>query len=769
MLQAPLSKLFSAQQGALAMDTKLGVYICGGCSIAESIDLAGLAKLGEKEVKAAICRRSPFLCGREGVETIRKDLADRAVNLVLIAACSPRVKTEVFAFDSQFPVERVNLREHVAWCFPPKDEDTQMAAEDYLRMGAAKIRKMEPPDTLSDPVSKKLLVVGGGLSGLTAALESAEAGYQVVLVEKQEQLGGFVAKLKERFPSEAPYTKVVSNGIAEKIQAVSYHPGIHVFTSARIAGIEGQPGMFDATIESNGSNSSVRVGAIIMATGWKPYDAQNLAHLGYGLSPDVITNVEFEERTANGPVIRPSTGKPAQSVLFIQCAGSRDKNYLPYCSSVCCMASLKQAAFIRKQNPDAKIYIVYKDMRTPGQYESFYRTVQNDPLIFLTKGLVVSVNIIPPNDLVVRLADTPLGEDMTMGADLVVLATGMVPNSADGEAIRALKDAEIQLAKGESETQKAEAAQKIEALKCHRNSEILNLVYRQGPDLPVLRNGFPDSHFVCFPYETRRTGIYAAGAVHMPMDSSHAVEDAMGAAMKSIQCVELAASGLAVHPRAGDMSYPSFFLQRCTQCKRCTEECPFGTLDEDEKGTPKPNPYRCRRCGICMGACPERIVSFNNYSVDMIASMIKAIEIPEEDEEKPRVLVFMCENDAYPALDIAGLRRLRYDSSVRVIPLRCLGSMNIVWIADALSRGIDGVMLIGCKYGDEYQCHFVKGSELADRRLENVKETLQRLKLESERLQLIQLAINESGKLPSLINGFVEKLREIGPNPYKGM
>jgi len=252
------------------------------------------------------------------------------------------------------------------------------------------------------------------------------------------------------------------------------------------------------------------------------------------------------------------------------------------------------------------------------------------------------------------------------------------------------------------------------------------------------------------------------------MDSAHAEDDALGAAMKAIQSVEMATRGETVHPRAGDLSYPSFFLQRCTQCKRCTEECPFGSLDEDEKGTPLFNPYRCRRCGICLGACPERIISFQNYSVDMIASMIKSIEVPDEFEEKPRVVAFMCENDAYPALDIAGFNRVQYDPSVRVIPLRCLGSLNIVWIADALSRGIDGVMLIGCKYGDDYQCHFATGSELADRRLENVKETLERLQLERERLQLTQLAINEYDKLPALINDFVEKMREIGPNPYKG-
>ena len=169
-----------------------------------------------------------------------------------------------------------------------------------------------------------------------------------------------------------------------------------------------------------------------------------------------------------------------------------------------------------------------------------------------------------------------------------------------------------------------------------------------------------------------------------------------------------------------------------------------------------------------MGACPERIISFKNYSVDMIAGMIKAIQVPEEDEGKPRALLFMCENDAYPALDLAGMNHVTYDPNVRVIPLRCLGSLNIVWIADALSRGIDGVMLMGCKYGEDYQCHFAKGSEIANRRLENVKETLQRLQLEPERIEVWQFSIDEYGKLPQMIDKFMNRIRELGPNPYKG-
>jgi quinone-modifying oxidoreductase subunit QmoB len=642
-----------------------------------------------------------------------------------------------------------------------------MLAEDCLRMGMVKAQKMEPLEPLAETISRKLLIVGGGITGITVALEAAEAGYEVLL-EKQARLGGFVATLKKRFPTAPPYTELMKDGIASTVEAATYHPKIQVLRSATIVRIEGQPGMFDVLLRNGAGECAVRDGAIVMATGWKPYDATRLAHLGYGLSPDVITNVELEGMAAQGLVMRPSDGRPVESVLFIQCAGSRDKEQLPYCSAVCCMATMKHAVYIREQNPNAQVYIVYKDIRTPGQYERFYAAVQNHPLNFLTQGEVTAVEKTARGKLAVTVKNTLLGETLVLHVDLVVLATGMVANSADGEAIRALEDAERVVVKGESEGQRAEAARKVEELGKHKDTAILNLTYRQGPDLPVLRNRFPDSHFVCFPYETRRTGIYTAGALRAPMDSAHAREDALGAALKAIQSIEMASRGQALHPRAGDLSVLNFFLQRCTQGKRCTEECPFGALDEDAKRTPKLNLYRCRRCGICMGACPERIGSFRNYSVDLIASMIKAIEVPEEEEEKPRVLAFVCENDAYPALDIVGFRRLQYDSSVRVIPLRCLGSLIIVWIADALSRRIDGVMLIGCKYGDNYQCHFIRGSELAQRRLENVKETLQRLQLEPERLQLTQLSVNECDKLPALINGFVDRIRELDPNPYKG-
>ncbi len=747
------------------MDKKTAVYICRGCEIGESLDIEELCELATGDCEADLCRDHECLCGDAGLELIKGDIREGA-NALVVAACSPRFKTDEFAFD-ECVSERVNLREFVVWSHEPNDEDTQMLAADYLRIGIARAKRTEIPEPFDEDIDKTILVVGGGVTGMAAAVEAAGAGYDVVLVEKEPQLGGFAGKCGWRFPLNPPYRELEPVDLSGRIAEVQGNERITVHTGTTIEEIKGQPGQFDVSVKANGSGSEFRVGAIVQATGWKPYDASRLGHLGYGSSPDVITNVEMEELIAAGAITRPSDGKPARRIAFIQCAGSRDENHLPYCSAVCCRVTIKQAMVARKFDSEAEAYVLYKDIRAPGQYEEFYQTAQDDPGIFFTKAEVVGVEK-AGDSLQVEAENTLLGERIRIEADLVVLATGLVPAAADGEGIRQLTDAKAIIEKGEAGAQLEAAKVTFEELKHLDGTEILNLDYRQGPDLPVLKYEFPDSHFICFPYETRRTGIYAAGCVRAPNASLVCMEDGAGAALKAVQSVELASQGTAVHPRWGDMSYPDFFMQRCTQCKRCTEECPFGTLNEDEKGTPLLNTTRCRRCGICLGCCPERIISFKDYSVEIISQMIKSVDIPDEFEEKPRLLGLLCENDAYPALDVAGLKRIQHSAFIRFIPVRCLGSINTVWVADALSRGFDGILLVGCKSGDDYQCHFIRGSELMSTRSDNIREKLKQLALEEERVRLEQLAISDFDKLPQIINEFAEQIDEIGLNPFKG-
>ncbi|MEK7231698.1 MAG: FAD-dependent oxidoreductase [Pseudomonadota bacterium] len=755
-------------------DMKTAAYICKGCGIGERVNAAQMAGIAAKEGKMQLVREHEFLCNAAGVQMIRDDIEKEAVTHVMIAACSRRAKTEAFQFPTA-AVARANIREGVIWSqpdTPEAKETTQEMADDYVRMGCAEVKKMQlPAGNPSVGHNKRILVVGGGISGMTAALEAAKTGYDVVLVEKEKQLGGWAAKLHKRVAYREPYRDPADTGVDQMIAAVNTERCIKVYLNSTVTATSGSPGQFSVQVATeSGSTATEEVGAIVQASGFSLYDANKLTEFSYGKSSNIVDQAGLEklarEASAKGePIKRPSDGGEVRSVAFVQCAGQRDSTgtHLPYCSGFCCNASIKQAMYFKDANPDVNTVVIYTDLRTPGNGEDFYRSAQTKGVTF-TKGRVSSVEP-TGNASTVRFHDLILNEDTAMtDVDIVVLATGQVPNS--GVDIDAKLNAEIAAAAGNNAP--LEAYNKSQAEGAVKPISILNLTYRQGPDVPQLKHGFADSHFICFPYETRRTGIYAAGPVRRPMDIAQAEEDATGATLKAIQAVENAEHGRAAHPRSGDLSFPIVRLEGCTQCKRCTVECPFGAIDEDEKRYPVFNESRCRRCGTCMGACPVRVISFENYSVDTVGAQIKAVDVPDEFSEKPRILILACENDAYPALDMAGMQRKVYSAFVRTIPVRCLGSVNTIWITDAINAGYDGVMLMGCKHGDDYQCHFVKGSELAAYRMSKIDDTLKQMAIETERVATYEVAITDIARVPQLINDYARVIGKIGMSPMKG-
>jgi quinone-modifying oxidoreductase subunit QmoB len=762
------------------MAEKIGVYI-DESSVAPLLSAEELAAYVREKCGGAcpIVKAHKRLSSPDGVAMIKADVDAGEIDAVLICGTSPRVDWDVFTFGDKVLVDRVNLREFVTLSYKNPDGSPVVAGgpipgellslvQDYLRMGVVKLQKMSKPNPELPETNKTILVLGGGFTGLNAALAAAGAGAEVVIVEKSDKLGGRAAGLYKTFPMNYPYLEATDTGIDRLIGLVTGNSKIKVRLNTALKLLAGAPAMYEATLASGGNEEKIPVGSVVLAAGWTPMETEALAPFGYGKLKNVVTSAEFEAMVKAGDIKRPSDGKAPGTVAFIvdvtklmeaataeavaeipaEEAKAAEKKegeeeapafnpiktpkHLAYSSELTSLVALKQANYVREKLPDAVAMIVYDNMMVPGINERYYRAAQDNPGIMLTKGTVTGVTE-EGTSLVVAAKDTLLGHEITLAADLVVLPTGLVPATALDPTI--------------------------------------NLLYRQGPAFPDLGlfDGFADSNYICFPYETRRTGIYAAGCVRQPMTMAQAREDAAGAALKAIQCVESASHGVAVHPRSGDLSYPVFNFVRCTQCKRCTEECPFGALDDDEKGTPKPNPTRCRRCGTCMGACPERVISFDNYNIDMIGSMIRECEIPPKIEEGgPRVLILACENDAYPALDMAAMRGKKWSPYVRIIPVRCLGSVNAIWVADAMSKGVDGVMLLGCKYGDDYQCHFVKGSEICTRRKENIAESLKRLGVEPERVEQYQVAIDEYDKVPDMIDQFMDMVLKIGPNPFKG-
>lgn len=747
----------------MADEILMGAYICKGCGIGDRLDCGQLESTATRDGKAKFAKSHDFLCSAEGVAMIQADIDAGDTNHLIIGACSRRAKVEAFDFKG-VTVSRANLREGVIWVRPDTDEakeTTQEMADDYIRMACAESKFLKIPQPSGEQaLNKNIMVVGGGITGMTAAIEASKAGYPAFIIEKSGQLGGVMGQLHRRIPTKAPYAEPEDTTVADLMAAVEADNKITVHLNSTVAKTAGAPGRFDVEVATeSGTSTNISIGAIVQASGMKQFDANILTEFAYGASDNVVTQLELEAmaKAANGGPIKRKDGKEVQSVVFVQCAGQRSdkEGHLPYCSGFCCSASIKQAMYFKDANPDVDTVIMYDDLRTPGAGgEDFYRSGQQKGVIF-TKS---SVSTIEANggDLTVNFKDVILDEEQSMPADLVVLATGQVPNS--GPNPYALDEAKL-LAEEAGEEMPTEVAVSVDS--------ILNLDYRQGTDLPHLKHGFTDSHFICFPYETRRTGIYSAGPVRRPMDSQQATIDGTGAAMKAILEVESAARGAAAHPRSGDLSFPTFRVEGCTQCKRCTVECPFGAINEDEKGYPTYNESRCRRCGTCMGACPVRVISFENYSVDSVGQQIKNVDMPDEFDEKPRILVLACENDAYPALDMAAQNKLDYSAFARVVPIRCLGSVNTIWLTDALNSGYDGIILMGCQKGDDYQCHFVKGSEIAHIRMSKIADTLQTLNLEEERVATYEVAITDVERTAELINDMAETVLNIGMSPFK--
>ncbi len=761
------------------MATKIGVYF-DQSAIGGGLDVEALVEGVESRWSdlALVVKAFPVLAAGSARDEIAADIKENELDGVLLCGSSPRVDWDLYQFDG-VQVERVSLREGCVLAYQnpdgsplsgdPEDEAPEllsMMARDYVNMGVIKLQKSNVPAPEHIESTRCILVLGGGWTGLSAAKAASDAGFAVTLVEKEVQLGGRALNFVKTIPLKAPYAEAHETGLEQKIAAVQADEKITVYTSASLKRLSGSPGCYTAALETSSGEQCVEVGAVVLATGWQPQDPSLLAPLGYGKSPRVVTAAEFEKLCKNGAcsakrvafILNTGLCTPAsdckdeaeapaevvtdkaaaapegdEEAAFVH-ADMENPRHLPYSNSVASLVALKQAGYVADSGPNAVAYILYKDMTVQGIHERFYKTAQDKPGVMLTKADVAGVDVLD-NDagLVVRADNTLLGGSIELAVDMVVLPTGMVPTTA--------------------------------------KEPIMQFEYRQGPAFPDLSlfDGFADSNYICFPYETRRTGVYAAGCVRRPMTMDLAEEDAFGATLKAIQCIESVNRGVAVHPRSGDLSYPVFNFVRCTQCKRCTEECPFGALDDDEKGTPKPNPTRCRRCGTCMGACPERVISFDNYNVDQIGSMIRDIKVPDDMKKGgPRVVILACENDAYPAFDMAAMRGKPWSPYVRVIPVRCLGSVNAIWVADAMSKGIDGVMMMGCKYGDDYQCHFVKGSEICNRRKENIAETLNRLGVEPDRVAQYQVAIDEYDKVPQMVEEFMAMIFEKGPNPFKG-
>ncbi len=655
------------------MTEKIGVYVCHcGSNIAGTVDVAEVAKWAAEQLKhrgVIIARDYKFMCSSLGQELIEKDIKELGLTRVVVAACSPHLHERTFrnacknAGLNPYLCELVSIREQVSWVHSDKVAATEKAKA-IISGGVERIIWHEPLIPLKVPIHPDTLVVGGGIAGIQAALEIADAGYHVVMVEREPSIGGHMAQFDKTFPTLDCSACILT----PKMVDIGNHPNITLLTWAEVTHVDGYVGNFQVTIRQKpryidttlctgcgicqekcpkkvvdevfeaglGYRKAVYtpfpqavpkfpvidhenctffqkgtckacekfcptnaidfnqqetmlqidVGQIILATGYDLFDARRIPQYGYGRLANVFSSLEFERLTnAAGPTggkifLRDGVTVP-KTIGIVHCVGSRDKNYNNYCSSICCMQSLK-FAHLAKEKTGAEVYNFYIDIRTPAKaYDEFYQRIMEEGTHFI-RGRVAEItdaarNLGEEGKLIIQAEDTLIGKQRRIPVDMVVLSAGLEPRHD------------------------AKAVARLFGLSCSADG------------------WFIERHPKLDPVATMTEGVYIAGVIQGPKDIPASVVQGAAAAARALGKIQQ--KEVAMEPIRATINQ-----DKCSGCRICNNLCPFNAiLFHDDKMVSEVNPALCQGCGTCVAACPAGAITGTGFSDQQILAQLEGL------------------------------------------------------------------------------------------------------------------------------------------------
>ncbi len=653
---------------------KIGVFVCHcGSNIGATVDSAAVAKIALDYPDVVFAEDSMYTCSEPGQDNIVEAIKKHGLDGVVVASCSPRMHESTFrrtverAGLNRYMFEMANIREHVSWIGRDREANTNKAAE-LVRLAVEKLRRNAPLYAKQFDVTKRVLVIGGGVAGIQAALDAADSGIGVVMVERESTIGGKMAKLDKTFPT----VDCSSCVLAPKMVDVAQNPNIVLYAHSEVESISGFVGNFTVKIRKRATyvdwdkctgcglctekcpsknvpdafNEGIsncrainipfpqaipkkatinpdycrmikdgkcgvcakicasgaikydmvdeiveeKVGAIIAATGYDLIDWTTIKEYGGGAYPDVITSLQYERMmSASGPtaghIHRPSDHKEPKNIVFIQCVGSRDCSMgRPYCSGFCCMYTAKQAIMTKDHLPDTDAYVFYMDVRAPGKmYDEFTRRAQEEYGVQYIRGRVSAIQptVRPDGSIgyIVRGADTLLGEQVEVDADMVVLAVGVEGSKGAGQL-----------------------------------AEKLRISYDHF-------GFFMESHVKLRPVETNTAGVYLAGVCQGPKDIPASVAQGSAAAAKVM--------ALFSKPKLENDPQVSFVdNKRCVGCGKCIKVCPYQAIEEvDVRGQKKAHVIEtvCQGCGVCTATCPQGAIQVAHFTDNQLLAEVNAL------------------------------------------------------------------------------------------------------------------------------------------------
>jgi heterodisulfide reductase subunit A-like polyferredoxin len=593
-------KAYPPERDVRAEEPRVGVYICRcGINISGVVDVAAVTEYAQSLPGVVIAEENLYTCSQDTLARIGGHIKEHGLNRVVVASCTIRTHQPLFrealreAGLNQFLFEMANIRDQCSWVHRDTPVAATAKALDLVRMAVAKVRRHEPLHMVPVAVTPRALVIGGGIAGMTAALTFAQQGFETYLLERQRELGGNLRHLHFTLESDN-----IQGYLADLIRRVEENSLIHVFTECRIEEFGGHAGHFTTTISqpaqagatgaraaTSGAATATTAptggprrtqalehGVVVVATG-----AQETVPRGYlyGEEDAVITGLEFEELVKEGD---PWTAR-ARQIVMIQCVGSRDETNR-YCSRTCCAESVKNALAVKKRNPKAEVVVLYRDLRTYGLMEHFYRRAREAGVLFIRfpdeRPPLVSRPESPTGRLAVEVMDGATGEMVALSPDLIVLAAATVPSDGARELASLLK-------------------------------------------VPVNEDGFfLETHAKLSPMDFPSQGVYLCGGAHSPKFATESVYQAQGAAARAATI--LSQTNLMVGGVVATVDG-----EKCAACLTCVRVCPFSVPRINLEGEAEIEAVACQGCGTCASECPGKAIQLQHYNDTQLLAKVAGV------------------------------------------------------------------------------------------------------------------------------------------------
>jgi len=718
------SQLLSDQRGTLVQpkpfpeeraiegeEVRVGVFVCHcGTNIGRVVDVPSVVQYASELEHVVHSEEQVFSCSYDSGRHIADMVREKGLNRVVVAACTPRTHEPLFQETlreggiSKYLFEMANIREHCSWVHSYEKEKATKKAKDTVAMSVARAAHLLPLREIEVPVVKKGLVLGGGLAGMKAALALAKQGFEVYLVEKEKELGGNLRHVYYTLDG------IEIQPFLERLRRdVEHQENIKVFKDYELKSLSGFVGNFKSILGRvipGGAAGSIELehGVIIVATGGKALQPNAY---GYGESKKIVTQEEFEKRVAFDPSV-----KDLRHVVMIQCVEARNEER-PYCSRICCGVAIKNALKLKELNENAEVFIFYRDMRTYGFYEDYYTRAREKGVLFIRyePGKEPKIQI-KDETLFLTYHDPILGMAGELNPDLVVLSTPVVPEG-NGDLEKLLR-------------------------------------------VPVTKDGFfMEAHLKLRPLDFATEGIFLCGMAHYPKFISETVSQANGAAVR-------AATVLARGTIVASGAIAEVQEEECIGCGLCQKVCPYGAIELRETPEGKKasiTPPLCKGCGACSSKCPTWAISQNHFTDSQILSQIHAAYTVPVKKTEPKIIAFLCNWCGYAAADLAGVSKYQFSPNIRVIRVMCSARVSMRFIMEAFSRGIEGVLVVGCRLED---CHYISGINEALKTIPTAQKYLEKIGISSERLRLEHTSAAEAAKFVDVVNSFTSTIAKLG-------